>query len=135
MAEQQESAYQVQFLLSDFSTRLRDIEERNRLIRERILLLGQNLISIKQDSDTEITELKKQTAEMKKELEKIKSLVHGIVAETNKFARKDELILIERMLKDFQPLEFARIKDVEEIVGQKLKPKTTKQIKTKESIK
>lgn len=126
---------QVQFLLSDFNTRLGDLEERNRLIRERVLLLGQNLISSKQEEDEEIRNLKKQTSELKKETEKLKTISKNILEEIDKFVKRDEILIIERMLKDFQPLEFARIKDVEAMIKQSLKSKTTKQIKTKESTK
>jgi hypothetical protein len=111
---------QVQFLLADFNTRLRDIDERNRLIRERVLLLGKNLISSKQDADEEIAELKRQSFEMKKDVDKLKSLSANIAGEVGKFVKKDEMVLIERMLKDFQPLEFMRKKDVEEMINQKM---------------
>ena len=41
------------------------------------------------------------------------------------------MLVIERMLKDFQPLEFARIKDVEEMLNKN----PAKQIKTEKPIK
>jgi len=133
MAEQEvnEQQQQIQFLLSDFNTRLRDAEERNQLVRERILLLGKNLIESKQTTEEDIRELKKQTAETKRGLEKLQTLSKNIVAETEKFVKRSEIIVIERMLKDFQPLEFMRKRDVEELINEKL----SKTIKTKETIK
>lgn len=131
---QEEASSQIQFLLSDFNTRLRDAEERNQLIRERILILGKNLIESKQDTESEISELKKQTAEMKKDLEKLKTISKNIVQETEKFVKKNEILVIERMLKDFQPLEFMRKKDVEELIDEKLtQANSGKQIKTAKS--
>jgi len=136
MAEQIEAQNQIQFLLSDFNTRLKDLEERNRLIRERVLLLGKNLITSREEIETELTQIKKDNTQIKKDLQKLKSLTENIVSEINKFARKDEMIVIERMLKDFQPLEFARIKDVEDLINEKLLQQTAnKTIKTKKSIK
>lgn len=134
MPEQQTPGDQIQFLLSDFNTRLRDLEERNLLIRERVLLLGKNLISSRQELDDEIKLLKKQTSQTKRDLEKVISLTKNIVHETDKFVKRDEVLVIERMLKDFQPLEFMRKKDVEEMINEKLgkvkKSKTiTKKIK------
>ena len=140
MAEQQANNEQMQFLLSDFNTRLRDVDERNKLIRERVLLLGENLISSRQDVENELQEIKKDNHEIKKDLEKIKRVSNSLLTEFNKFAKRDELVLIERMLKDFQPLEFMRKKDVEELIENKLraaKNKTTvskKQIKTTKTI-
>ena len=120
MAEEQNQVTQVQFLLSDFNTRLKDAEERNRAIRERVLLLGKNLINSKEDNDKELGLLKKLTSEMQKDLEKLKTLTRNILEETNKFVRKDEVLIIERMLRDFQPLEFARMQDINEIIDKKL---------------
>ena len=120
MIEQQENTGQVQFLLSDFNTRLRDLDERNKLIRERVLLLGGNLISSRQELENELTEIKRENLEIKKDLSKIKKVSSSLLYEFNKFVKKDEIILIERMLKDFQPLEFMRKKDVEELIENKL---------------
>ena len=55
----------------------------------------------------------------KKDIERIKSIAENLLHESGKFVKRDEILLIERMLKDFQPLEFARIKDVEEMIGKK----------------
>ncbi len=115
MAEPQAQGDQVKFLLSDFNTRLRDLDERNRLIRERVLLLGQNLISSRQDIDEELKELKKDNLETKQDLDKIKKTTTALLTEFNKFVKRDEMAVIERMLKDFQPLEFVRKKDLAEL--------------------
>ena len=131
---------QAQFLLADFNTRLRDIDERSRLIRERVLLLGKNLISSKQNTEEELREIKKENLERKQTLEKLKKVSNNLLTEFNKFVKRDEMVMVERMLKDFQPLEFMRKKDVEELIEAKLKPRKTtsvpgKQIKTIKTIK
>jgi len=122
MAEQpqQEAGSQVQFILSDFNTRLGDIDERNRLIRERVLLLGKNLISSRQSTEDDIKEIKRENIEIKKDIDKLKKTSNSLLTEFNKFVKREEIILIERMLKDFQPLEFMRKKDVEEMIESKL---------------
>lgn len=126
MAEPQEADNQVKFLLSDFNTRLKDTEERSKLIRERVLLLGQNLISSRQELENELKTIKQENLEIKGELEKLKKVSNSLLTEFNKFVKREELNLIERMLKDFQPLEFVRKKDVEEIIAKEIntiKPK------------
>ncbi|MBT6689969.1 hypothetical protein HN903_04650 [archaeon] len=117
---------QIKSLLSDFNTRLRDLDERNKLIRERVLLLGKNLISSRQDIEDELKEIKKNNQEIKQDLEKIKRTSNLLLTEFNKFVKREELALVERMLKDFQPLEFMRKKDVEELIENKINIKTTK---------
>ena len=131
MVDAQPQDAQIKTLLSDFNTRLRDIDERNRLIRERVLLLGKNLISTRQDIEDELKEIKKENFEIKKDLDKIKKISNSLLTEFNKFVKREEMVLIERMLKDFQPLEFMRKKDVEELIEKKL---SKKEIKTGETI-
>jgi len=120
---------QIQFLLSDFNTRLRDIDERNRLIRERVLLLGKNLIESRGSLENELQKIKKENAEVKRNLEKIKIISKNLAAETGRFVKREEMMLVERMLKDFQPLEFMRKKDIEKLIEEKIKI-PGKQIKT-----
>ena len=127
MAEQQDPSTQIQFLLSDFNTRLKDIEERNKAVRERVLLLGKNLISSKERNDEDLEDLKKQSAQDKKDIEKLKSLMKNILNEIDNYVRKDEIIVIERMLRDFQPLEFMREKDVIELINEKIKTNKNQQ--------
>ena len=131
MGEAPAQGDQIQFLLSDFNTRLRDIDERNRLIRERVLLLGKNLISSRQELEDELKEIKKENLEIKKDLTNIKRVSNNLLSEFNKFVKRDEIVIIERMLKDFQPLEFMRKQDVEELIQNKLNEniKTIKTIK------
>ena len=131
MGEPLENMDQTQFLLSDFNTRLRDLDERNKLIRERVLLLGKNLISSRQELEEGLTEVKKENQNIKEDLTKIKKISNGLLTEFNKFVKKDEMVLVERMLKDFQPLEFMRRKDVKELIEETLSKK--KQIKTPKS--
>jgi hypothetical protein len=116
---------QTKMLLSELSTRLRDTDERSKLIRERVLLLGKNLISTRQDLEDELKEIKKDNLEIKKDIEKIKRISNSLLTEFNKFVKREELILVERMLKDFQPLEFMRKKDVEELIDKQIKSKKT----------
>lgn len=123
MAEQQEPNNQSQFLMADFNTKLKDIDERNRLIRERVLLLGKNLISSRQETEEDIRELKNSNQEIKKDLDKIKKISNSLLSEFNKFVKRDDMAIIERMLKDFQPLEFMRKKEVEELIESKLEQK------------
>jgi len=121
--------------MSDFNTRLRDLDERNRLIRERVLLLGKNVISSRQELDEGMAEIKKENQEIKRSLEKLEHTSKLLITEVNKFVKREELGVTERMLKDFQPLEFVRKKDVEKIIEEKLavnnEPK--KEIKTRKT--
>ncbi len=111
---------QIQFLLTDLSTRIKDVEERNSSLRERIILLSQNTINLKEGMEERMGEIEKKQNLLNMDMKKIKSMLDNILSEINNFTRKEEIILVERMLKDFQPLEFVRRKDVEEMINDAL---------------
>lgn len=118
MVEQQND--QLQYLIADFNTRLQDLEGKNSTLKDRTIMLGENLINIKEKLDAEIVDLKRLIRELESKTKKQESLLKNLIPETDKMIRRDEMVLIERMLKDFQPLEFMRKKDIEELIEQKL---------------
>ena len=121
MLDQTTSIDPINLLLAEFGTRLNEVEEKHRLIRDRALLIGENLISIKEDLEKQNFEIKNQINELNKEVRELKKLVNRIINEMPNLARKSELEILESQSKIFQPLEFARIKDVENMIERKLK--------------
>ena len=119
MAEYQQDP--VSALFSEFSTRLNEIEEKQRLIKDRILLIGENLISTKEDYSKQEFEIKRQLKQIISEISSLKQLMQRVVNELPNLAKKSELEILERQVKIFQPLEFARIKDVKDIVREEIK--------------
>ena len=120
MGEQEATSADSNFAASDISTRVRDLDEKNRLIRERVLLLGKNLIEIKEEQQEKTTQLKKDLDLIKNDLDLMKKISSDLVDQLSKFVKRDEMLLLERMLKDFQPLEFMRKRDVERLIDEKL---------------
>lgn len=94
---------------------IRDLEEKQRLLKDRMLLIGQNLIEIKERTEMEITELKRSIEELKQTLERVKSFLETASSEFSKFARKEELEILRKQAKMFQPLEFVRKSDLEKL--------------------
>ncbi len=100
---QEQTQDPVASLLSEFNTKLRDIEERQRLIKDRVLLIGENLVGGKEETIQELSELKVRTENIEKEIERIKDTLSSIIEETQNFARKAELEILQRQFKMFQP--------------------------------
>jgi len=149
MVDQQQDS-QLQYVLSDLGTRMRDLEERTSSIKERLFLINANMIDSKEEIEQRVLAIEKQNSILTADIRKINSTIQNLLSETNNFVRKDEIILIERMLKDFQPLDFIRKKDLEEFqenkkeTQQKMekieeiikedKKSNPKEIKTKETL-
>jgi hypothetical protein len=110
----------ISALMSDFNTRLNEIEEKQRLIKDRTLLIGENLISTKEEFIQQNKEMNKQLKQITSDLETFKKLVNRIAEETNNFAKKSEFSILEHQAKIFQPLEFARIQDITKIVQEEI---------------
>ena len=112
-------------LLTEFSTRLNEIEEKQRLIKDRVLLIGENLISTKEELDKETSEFKNQIKQIDFELKSLKQLVERITNELGNFARKSELEILDRQIKMFKPLKPVRVEDVKRIVREEIRKKQT----------
>ena len=124
MVEPEQTQSPVNSILSEFGTRLNEIEEKQRLLKDRLLLVGENLISTKEDQEKQLTEIKNQLKQMDFDIKTIKQLNKRITETLDEFARKSDLEILNRQLKMFQPLEFARISDIKKIVSEELKKQT-----------
>jgi len=96
----------------EVNVRFRDLEEKSKILRDRVLLIGQNLIETKEKTSEDILEIKKDIEIIKKDMERLVSFLETASAEFSKFARKEDLEILSKQAKMFQPLEFVRKKDL-----------------------
>ena|SRR3989344_6371223 len=118
MAEQQDFSW-----LNELNIKIRDLEERQKMLKDRVLLIGKNLVEMKEGIEESLTELKKNVELFKQEIFRLRDNMSRISEETENFARKSELEILQRQIKMFEPLRYARVEDVENIVEEKLKTK------------
>lgn len=100
---------------TETSTKVRDLEEKQRIIKDRILLIGQNLIEMKEDVHIAFLDIKKDIEIMKRDIERLKSFFETASGEFSKFAKKEELEILSKQAKMFQPLEFITKRDLEKL--------------------
>ena len=100
---------------TETSTKVRDLEEKQRIIKDRILLVGQNLIEMKEDIHANFLEIKKDIEMMKRDIERLKSFFETASGEFSKFAKKEELEVLAKQAKMFQPLELVTRRDLEKL--------------------
>lgn len=99
--------------IAEISTRLKDLEEKQRMLKERLLLIGGNFIEIKEETDKKILEIKKDVEAIKQNTNRLSSFLETASKEFSKFARKDDLEILSKQAKMFQPLEFVHKGDLE----------------------
>lgn len=95
----------------DFNLKIRDLEERQRILKDRMILISHNLIELKEKTNEEAIKTKKRLGNLEQEIEKIKSFLENISREFSKFARKDELNILSKQLKLFEPLKYLKEKE------------------------
>jgi len=86
-------------------TKVRDVEEKQRILKDRVLLIGQNLIEMREKSTEDSLEIKKEIEIIKQKLERLHSFLETASAEFSKFARKEDLDILIKQARMFQPLE------------------------------
>ena len=95
--------------------KLRDIEDKQRILKDRLLLIGQNLIELREESEKKSSEMKKELEMLKQNMQKVMSFLENISEEFSKFARKEDIEILTKQAKMFQPMEFATKKDLEKL--------------------
>lgn len=112
---------QVAALLSEFNTKISDLESRHEMLRERTFSLGNSFIKIRDDLKREINLIKEDIRSIKDEIQKLQELVRYILSETDNFARKEELQIFEKYMKLWEPLKFVRAEEVKGLIDEAIK--------------
>ena len=97
----------------NLSIKIRNLEEKQRILKDQLLLIGQNLVEIKEKTNKKTLDIKKDIEVMKQNLERVSSFLETISNEFSKFAKKEDLEILTKQAKMFQPLEFVRKRDLE----------------------
>ncbi|MBI2632426.1 hypothetical protein HYW75_05460 [Candidatus Pacearchaeota archaeon] len=98
----EENPATVQQFYSGGQMRLRDQEDQMRLLRERVLLIGQTIINEKEKSISDIRDIKNSLLILKEENTRIKEILSNITEQIEKFARKEDLSILQRQFDLFR---------------------------------
>ena len=89
--------------LGQMNAKIRNLEERQRILKDRLLLIGQNLIEMKENTNDKILEIKKDIELLKQNMERMISFLESASSEFSKFAKKEDLEILYKQAKMFQP--------------------------------
>ncbi len=109
-----EEGYENQYF-TEIITKVRDLEDKQRIIKDRVLLIGQNLIDVKEEMQTIFLGIKREIEILKRETERLKSFFESASSEFSRFAKKEELEILSKQAKMFQPLEFVTRAELEKL--------------------
>lgn len=98
-----EEDYEYNDSYGDIYVRINDLEEKQRILKNRLLLVGQNLIEHKEQTNKKIIEIKKDVEILKNNMERMASFIETISSEFSKFAKKEDIEIIAKQIKMFEP--------------------------------
>lgn len=106
----------ISAMIGDFSSHLNSLEEKLQLLRERVSILSQTLLKQNDRLNKDMSDLKSDISNVRNNNDKLKDAIDHIVLESGNFARKDELLSVQRYMKMFEPLNFMSEEEVIKLV-------------------
>ena len=106
----------VSALLSDFASRVRNLEEKFNILRERVLVLTQNFVKRERKLQKDMGLIQEDNKDLRLELKEIKSRIGSLLSQHEGFVRKEEIAVIEKYFKLFDPIKFVTEDEIEERV-------------------
>ncbi len=103
--QQGQENYGQMYAEPNANMRIKDLEEKQNILKERLLLIGENLVEIKEKNSEKLLEIQKEVETLKYKTERIKSFLEAISEEFPKFAKKEDLEILAKQAKMFQPFE------------------------------
>ena len=91
-------------MMGDANMKIRDLEEKQRILKDRLLLIGQNLIEVKEKNSKEILDIKKNIEIINQNMARLISFLETASSEFSKFAKKEDLEILSKQARMFQPL-------------------------------
>ena len=101
--------------------KIRDLEESQKMMRDRLLLISQNFLETEEKNIKEIESIKKKVISIESDLKRVKDMINSLINEVSKSARKQEIDLLRKQSKLFDPLNFIRVEEVDSIIDEKLR--------------
>lgn len=122
---------EISSIISEFNTKIVDIEGRYEILKERMLLSNESFLKTRDNLNNEIRNVKNEVAELKKSVEKIKEIAQHLMNETEAFARKEQIGVLERYMKMWEPLKFVKAEEVKEMINEAIESHKSKLEKAK----
>ena len=98
--------------------RLRMLEERNSTLQRRDQVTDQNMLANQKKVAAEVKALNLELTEIKTELAKLKDTLSLVIQDLKECAKKDELAVLDKYLKLWEPVKFVTQNQVERIVNE-----------------
>ncbi|MBS3095366.1 hypothetical protein J4231_01680 [Candidatus Woesearchaeota archaeon] len=114
METQQDPSY----MLNEIVNRLRSLESKQSLLTEKTLIINKNMIDEYRAFARHIKIMDSDLRELKLEVNRIKEVIREIGKETENYARKDSVRVLEKYINLIDPIKSIAESDVKRIVNE-----------------
>ncbi|MBU2590193.1 MAG: hypothetical protein KKA65_00855 [Nanoarchaeota archaeon] len=121
MEQTYQESYTGADVVIELTNRLRVLESKNSLLNERLLVVNQNMIEEYKKLIKDIRSIESEIRDVKNDMQNIKKILKHLTDEAANFAKKDEIRLLEKYIKLWNPLNFVTETDVKNIVEREIK--------------
>ena len=118
--QQGAEAYTGADIVVELTNRLRVLESKQSLLNERLLIVNQNMIEEYKKLVKDIRDLEAEIRDSKNNMQNIKNILKHLTEEASTFARKDEIKLLEKYIKLWNPLNFVTETDMKNVIEREL---------------
>jgi archaellum component FlaC len=112
---------EISAVFAEFSTKMKSLEERHEMLKERVLLISQSFLRTEERTSKELALMREEFREARMDLDRIKENVQTVIRDSADFARREELGVLEKYMKLWEPLQFMKENDVKKMINEKLK--------------
>ena len=117
MAQQQDYA-DLSYILNDLNARIRVLEGKYNLFGEKLLVINKNMISEYKLIVEDVKNLEASMKKLQEEMEHVKEILKNLVGEMQYFARKENVTILEKYIKLWNPLRFVTHEEVKRILAE-----------------
>src|SRR3989344_7334009 len=113
-------------VILDIFSKLRVLESKNYTLGENLLAVNQNTIEEYKRLNKEISIVNDDIKELKEEIFKLRETIKNFLGEIDYFAKKSDLMVLEKYINLWNPLKFVTEDELENFISEKLKKRNTK---------
>jgi len=116
-----ESYSEISAIFADFNTKLKSMEEKHEMLKERVLLVSQSFLRTEERLSKEFALMREGMKEARMDLDRLKENLSQVIRDSSDFARREELLVLDKYMKLWEPLKFIKEEDVKKMINEKLK--------------
>ena len=120
---EQRQANALSAMLSDINTRINDLEEKQNILTEKISMLSQTLLNTAQRLNKDNQMASEDLTAMKQALQKMRDTTNMMIEQSGDYVRRQEVQMLDKYMKNWQPMKFATIEDVKKMISEAMKNK------------